>query len=192
MNGKWTFSSNCSLPLRLCQGIPVAALLCCARLILRSVWVVHGLQVMCGMRGCVVCLLVHSCSWESRVAFTVLKGRQLHSHFCAREGRDFLKGTVCCGAAVIEKGFSKAGAQSTTQEVFTAAFEPVAYPLHHHEFCPLAFQGFPYPEVQLIIPQELSDTAAVTTRPLVSDWIPCKHHGMEGCEPSPVWVIVHC
>lgn len=47
---------------------------------------------------------------------------------------------------------------------------PVAYPLLNHEFSPVEFQGFPYPEVmKLIMPQELSDTAAVAARLLVSD-----------------------
>lgn len=88
----------------------------------------------------------------------------------SREGKGLSKGTVCSGAPVTERGFSKAGAQGTTQEdAFTAAFMPVAYPLLHREFCPVAFQGFPYPEVKLIIPQKLPYTASVAARLLASD-----------------------
>lgn len=111
---------------------------------------------MCGMRGCVVHLLARTHSWESRVAF--IDGCILIL-VCAREGKGLSKGTICCAAA----GFSKARAQGTAQEhVFTAAFVPVAYPLLHHEFSPVEFQGFPYPGVEKIIPQKLSDTAAVS------------------------------
>lgn len=90
VNGKLTFSSNCSLPLRLCQGI----------LLLHS-FAVPGSWDQCGLfvdyRWCggwevVLCIFWHR--WESKVAFTALKGRLLHPHFCLcwRRGRDLLRG----------------------------------------------------------------------------------------------------
>lgn len=54
VNGKLTFSRSCSLPLRLSQGISIAALLCCARFILRvSVGCASIMEVVCRVRGCV-------------------------------------------------------------------------------------------------------------------------------------------
>lgn len=78
VNGKLTFSSNCSLPLRWCKGI----------LLLHS-FAVPGSWDLCGLfvdyRWCggwevVLCIFWHR--WESKVAFTALKGRLLHPHFC--------------------------------------------------------------------------------------------------------------
>lgn len=74
-------------------------------------------------------------------------------------GRDFLRGQ----SAVLLLSLRRISArQGHREHTLTAAFMPVAYPLLHHGFSPVEFQGFPYPEVELITPQKLSDTAAVS------------------------------
>lgn len=76
-----------------------------------SCWDVFGLCM--DYRWCVGWEVVlgifwHTHSWESRVAF--IDGC-IFIFVCAREGKGLSKGAICCAAAVIEKGFSKARAQ---------------------------------------------------------------------------------
>lgn len=109
VGGKLTFSRNCSLPLRLNQGISIAVLSYRARFILRiCVDLAQIMDVMCGVRGCVmrhnlgrhICSCLHACSMTFTPLWILLCGilrfslswgaadyykKAAWHHFCCRQ-----------------------------------------------------------------------------------------------------------
>lgn len=200
VNGKLTFSSNCSLPLRWCQGI----------LLLHS-FAVPGSWDLCGLfvdyRWCggwevVLCIFWHR--WESKVAFTALKGRLLHPHFCLcwrREGTFQGDSPLSCSCRW-ERFQQDRGTRQNWRGCIYSCLHACSISFTPPRILPCGFffslEGKRKPlRVFLVLRWNwLFHRSCLTLLLSQPDFlhqinIPCKHHGMEGCEPSPVWVIVH-
>lgn len=110
VNGKLTFPRNCSLPLRLSQGISIAALFCCARFILRvCVDRAQIMEVMCGVRGYGMYLLLSQpCVCQN--CFHSTRGKtSLHPHFWVGKGLSGVRGQSSIVQLSLKRVLSRQG-----------------------------------------------------------------------------------